>query len=146
MLFGRSPLEDAVQRSAMTGRRLAGLGSVHVTGLGVLGDVLRRPVSVRRPLLAPADWRGITFGTYRSGIQQQAIRALGAVPVVAFGPYRDHDLASGQIVGFELDLQRYVPYRLAARARDVTANVVLWPDFDVLFASPAPLAALYAPH
>ncbi|HEX9517159.1 MAG TPA: hypothetical protein VF940_13410, partial [Streptosporangiaceae bacterium] len=65
MLIDSYPLEDAVLRSAMPGRMLAGLGSVHVTGLGVLGDVLRRPVSVRRPLLAPADWRGITFGTYR---------------------------------------------------------------------------------
>ncbi len=144
MLIDSYPLENAVVRSAIPARMLAGLGRVHVTGLGVLGDVLRRPISVRRPLLAPADWRGVTFGTYRSGIQQQAIRALGAVPVVAFGPYRDHDLASGQIVGFELDLQRYLRYRLEARARYVTANVVLWPEFDVLFVNPARLASLTA--
>jgi TRAP-type C4-dicarboxylate transport system substrate-binding protein len=144
MLIDSYPLENAVLRSAMPGRMLAGLGSVHVTGLGVLGDALRRPISVRQPLLAPADWRGISFGTYRSGIQEQVIRALGAAPVVAFGPYRDHDLATGQIQGFEFDVQRYLRLGLAARAPYVTANVVLWPQFDVLVANPARLASLTA--
>jgi len=144
MLIDSYPLESAVLNSTIPGPMLAGLGSVHVTGLGVLGDVLRRPVSAGRPLLAPADWRGISFGTYRSGIQQQAIRALGAAPVVAFGPYRDHDLDSGQIQGFELDVQRYVHLGLAARAPYVTANVALWPQFDVLVANPARLASLTA--
>lgn len=144
MLIDSYPLEKAVLRTAIPGRMLAGLGSVHVTGLGVLGDVLRRPVSARRPLLAPADWRGVSFGTYLSGIQEQAIRALGAAPVVAFGPYRDHDLDSGQIQAFELDVQRYARMGLAARAPYVTANVVLWPQFDVLFANPARLASFTA--
>ena len=144
MLIDSYPLEKAVLRTAIPGQMLAGLGSVHVTGLGVLGDVLRRPVSARRPLLAPADWRGVSFGTYRSGIQEQAIRALGAAPVVAFGPYRDHDLDSGQIQAFELDVQRYARRDLAARAPYVTANVVLWPQFDVLVANPARLASFTA--
>jgi len=144
MLIDSYPLEKAVLRTAIPGQMLAGLGSVHVTGLGVLGDVLRRPVSARRPLLAPADWRGVSFGTYRSGIQEQAIRALGATPVVAFGPHRDHDLATGQIQGFELDVQRYARFGEAASAPYVTANVVLWPQFDVLFANPARLASLTA--
>jgi TRAP-type transport system periplasmic protein len=144
MLIDSYPLESAVLNSTIPDPMLAGLGSVHVTGLGVLGDVLRRPFSAGRPLLAPADWRGISFGTYRSGIQQQAIRALGAAPVVVFGPYRDHDLDSGQIQGFELDVQRYVHLGLAARAPYVTANVALWPQFDVLVANPARLASLTA--
>jgi TRAP-type transport system periplasmic protein len=144
MLIDSYPLEKAVLRTAIPGRMLAGLGSVHVTGLGVLGDALRRPVSARRPLLAPADWRGVSFGAYRSQVQEEAIRVLGAAPVVAFGPYLGHDLATGQIQGFELDVQRYVGLGLAARAPYVTANVVLWPQFDVLVASPARLASLTA--
>ncbi len=106
MLIDSYPLENAVLKGTIPGRMLAGLSSLRVTGLGILGDTLRRPVSVRRPLLAPADWRGVSFGTFRSSVQEQAIQALGATPVVAFGPYRTHDLATSQIQGFELDVQR----------------------------------------
>ncbi len=142
MLIDSYPLENAVLKGTIPGRMLAGLSSLRVTGLGILGDTLRRPVSVRRPLLAPADWRGVSFGTFRSSVQEQAIQALGATPVVAFGPYRTHDLATSQIQGFELDVQRYVHLGLVARARYMTANVTLWPQFDVLFANPARLASL----
>ena len=115
-----------------------------MTGVAVLGDALRHPIAVRRPLLAPAGWRGLSIGTYRSGIQEQAVRALGAAPVMAFGPYRTHDLATGQIQGFELDVQRYVDLGLVGSARYMTANVALWPLFDVLVANPARLASLTA--
>ncbi len=145
MLIDSYPLENAVLRSAMPGRMLAGLASVHVTGLGVLGEGLRLPISARRPLLAPADWRGVSFGTLRSQVQEEAIRALGATPVVAFGPVRSHALGSGQIRGFELDLSRYVHLAgLTTGAPYVAANVALWPEFDVLIASPGRLASLTA--
>lgn len=144
MLIDSYPLENAVLTSTMPARMLAGLSRVHVTGLAILGDGLRHPVAVRRPLLAPADWRGLSIGTYRSGVQEQAIRALGATPVVAFGPYRVHDLAAGAIQGFELDLHRYVNDVPAPSARYVTLNVRLWPLFDVVFANPARLASLTA--
>jgi len=142
MLIDSYPLENAVLQSSLPARMLAGLSTVHLTGLAVLGDALRHPIAVRRPLLAPGDWRGLSIGTYRSGVQEQAIRALGANPVVAFGPYRAHDLATAQIQGFELDVHPYVLFGLVASARYVTANVVLWPQFDVLFANPARLASL----
>jgi TRAP-type C4-dicarboxylate transport system substrate-binding protein len=142
MLIDSYPLENAVIKSAVPARMLAGLSRLQVTGLAVLGDVLRHPYAVHRPLLAPADWRGLSIGGYRSAAQEQAVRALGATPVVAFGPYRAHDLASGAIQGFELDMRTYVHLGLVASARYVTANVVLWPQFDVLFANPARLASL----
>jgi TRAP-type C4-dicarboxylate transport system substrate-binding protein len=145
MLIDSYPLENAVLHSAMPARMLAGLAGVHVTGLGVLGEGLRLPISARRPLLAPADWRGVSFGTYRSQVQEEAIRALGAAPVVAFGPVRSHALGTGQIQGFELDLSRYVRLAgLTAGAPYVAANVALWPEFDVLIASPGRLASLTA--
>jgi TRAP-type transport system periplasmic protein len=142
MLIDSYPLENAVLKTTLPSRMMAGLSRVHVTGLAVLGDGLRHPIAVRRLLLAPADWRGLSIGTYRSGVQEQAIRALGATPVVAFGPYRTHDLATGTIQGFELDMQRYVHNVPTQSARYVTANVALWPLFDVLFADPARLASL----
>ena len=144
MLIDNYPLEAAVLKTAMPARLLTGLSRVHVTGLSVLGDGLRHPIAVHRALLALADWRGLSIGTYDSRVQQQAIRALGATPVVAFGPYRVHDLATGQIQGFELDAQRYVHNVLVQSARFVTVNVTLWPLFDVLFANPARLASLTA--
>jgi TRAP-type C4-dicarboxylate transport system substrate-binding protein len=143
MLIDSYPLESGVLKTTVPARMLAGLSKVHVTGLAVLGGALRHPIAVRRPLLAPADWRGLSIGTYRSGIQEQAIRALGATPVEAFGPYRVHDLAGGEIQGFEFDL-RYVRIVPVSSARYVTANVVLWPLFDVLFTNPARLASLTA--
>ena len=143
MLIDSYPLEYAVLQSSLPGQMLTGLSTVHVTGLAVLGDTLRHPIAVRRPLLAPADWQGLSIGTYRSGVQEQAIRVLGATPVVAFGPYRSHDLASGAIQGFELDVQRYIQnYGLVTGARYVTVNVTLWPQLDVLFANSARLASL----
>jgi len=145
MLIDSYPLENAVLRSAMPGQMLAGLAGVHVTGLGVLGEGLRLPISARRPLLAPADWHGVSFGTLRSRVQEEAIRALGATPLVAFGPFRSHALGSGQIQGFELDVSRYVRLAgLTTGAPYVAANVALWPEFDVLIASPRRLASLTA--
>ena len=136
MLIDSYPLENAVLRSGMPGRMLAGLSKIGVAGLGVLGERLRLPFSAHRPLLAPVDWRGVSFGTYRSGVQEQAIRALGATPVVAFGPYRLHYLARGEIQGFELDIRRYVRDVGPTGTMYVTANMALWPQFDVLIANP----------
>ena len=141
MLIDSYPLEKAVLHTAMPGRMLAGLGSVHVTGLGVLGDGLRRPSQRPAAAARPGGLARRLVRHHRSGIQEQAIRALGATPVVAIGPYRDHGLDSGQIQAFELDVQRYARMGLAARAPYVTANVVLWPQFDVLVANPARLAS-----
>jgi TRAP-type C4-dicarboxylate transport system substrate-binding protein len=141
MLIDSYPLENAVLQSAVPGRMLDSLKDLGVTGLGVLGDGIRLPIGVRRPLLAPADWRGISFGTYRSDAQEQAIRALGATPVVAFGPFRSHDLDSGAIQGFEFDVRRYARNALESRAPFV-ASVALWAEFDVLFANPGRLSSL----
>ncbi len=144
MLIDSYPLENAVLRSALPGRMLAALASLHVTGLGLLGEGLRLPISTGRPLLRPADWRGESFGTYRSLAQEDAIRALGATPVVTFGPIRSHDLSTGLIQGFELDVRRYVYLGLEAEARYVAVNVALWPQFDVLIGNPRRLASLTA--
>jgi TRAP-type transport system periplasmic protein len=141
MLIDSYPLESAVLKTTIPARMLAGLSRVHVTGLAVLGDALRHPVAVRRPLLGPAGWRGLSIGTNPSGLQQQAIRALGAAPVVAFGPNRTHELATGQIQGFEFDVRRYL-HDVVVPGAYVTANVTLWPQFDVLFANPARVASL----
>src|SRR5262250_2225123 len=46
MLIGSYPLENAVIKSPVPVRMLARLSRLHVTGLAVLGDVLRHPYAV----------------------------------------------------------------------------------------------------
>jgi len=61
---------------------------------------------------------------------------------VAFGPFRLRALQSGTIQGFEFDIQRYQPLGLVSEAPYIAANVLLWPQVDVLFANPGRLASL----
>jgi len=144
MLIDSYPLEKAVVESGLPREMLGELQKIHLTGLGVLGDGLRMPVGVDHPLRAPQDWQRISFGTYRSETQEMAIRALGATPVEASGGSRVHYLDTGQMQGFEFDLQHYSqqePY-MSGKAPYITANVILWPQVDVLVANPGRLASL----
>lgn len=142
MLVDSYALETAVVESPTARLLLGSLKGVGVTGLGMLPDVLRRPIGAHRRLLSPRSWRGVAFGTYRSGVQGQAIRALGGRPAVAFGPFRLHALEAGAIQGFELDFRRYARLGLEQAAPYVAANVPLWPQVDVLFANPRRFSSL----
>jgi TRAP-type C4-dicarboxylate transport system substrate-binding protein len=141
-LIDSYPLENRVVRSHLARRMLAGLAPLNVTGLGLLAGGLRKPVAVKRPLLGPADWRGIPFGTYLSKVQEGSIRALGAAPVVAFSSLRVHLLSTGQLNAFEFNLLNYYANAYWSVARYITANVNLWPQADVLVANPARLSKL----
>jgi TRAP-type transport system periplasmic protein len=142
MLIDSYALEQAVVASDIPGQMMEGLNMVGVRGFGILADGLRKPVAVKQPMLGAADWRGMTFGTYRSQGQAQAIRALGATPMEVIGPSRDQALNDGKLQGFEMNLLGYEHGALAHRAPYVTANVTLWPQMDVLFANPGRLAGL----
>src|SRR5262245_37984853 len=78
MLIDNYPLERTVIGSGIPHQMMTGLGRLRVTGLAVLADGLHKPIAVAHPLLRPSDWSGITFDTYKSGAQDDAIRALGA--------------------------------------------------------------------
>src|SRR5512133_4075399 len=80
--------------------------------------------------------------TLRSQVQAQAIRSLGATPMPVIGTWRDEALKDGRIQGFALDLFRYKLNTYEVFAPYVTANVNLWPQIDVLLASPGRLGAL----
>jgi TRAP-type C4-dicarboxylate transport system substrate-binding protein len=128
MLIDSYELEQAVIDSDIPARMLGSLDALHVTGLGVLGDGLRKPIAVEKPLLGPKDWSGITFAAYRSNVASQAISALGARPSEVFGPPLDEGLDSGEVDGFEKNLLIYRKTNLWTRAPYVTANVNLWPQ------------------
>jgi TRAP-type transport system periplasmic protein len=142
MLVDSYALEDAVIGSGITDQMMRGLDDAGVVGLGVLADGLRKPIGVTAPLLRPADWRGISFGTLRSDGQVEAIQALGAAPVQVLGPNREKELENGTIQGFEFNLYNYRDPKWVGLAPYVTANVNLWPQMDVLIADPERLDAL----
>ena len=145
MLIDSYALEEAVIESGVTEEMMQGLDKLGVVGLGVLADGLRRPIGVTAPLLGPADWRGITFGTLRSDGQVEAIRALGATPAQIFGSEREDALGKGTIQGFEFSLWLFSSTpKWPPLAPYAASNVALWPQMDVLLANPARLEALTA--
>jgi TRAP-type C4-dicarboxylate transport system substrate-binding protein len=144
LLIDSYPLEEAVIKAGIPDQMLPGLDRLGVVGLGVLGDGLRKPVAVKRPLLSPTDWHEVTFGTLRSQGQAEAIRALGATPMEVFRRSRNEGLSSGKLEGFEMNLRTYETSVVAHAAPYVTANVNLWPQLDVLLANPDRLAMLSA--
>ena len=143
MLIDSYALESAVIESGITEQMMRGLDGLGVAALGVLPDGLRKPTGVSRPIVSPADWRGIAFGTLSSAGQVEAIRALGATPEQAFGNEREARLQSGTLQGFETSIwiHQHNP-ALTRLAPYMTSNVTLWPQMDVLLANPARLEAL----
>jgi TRAP-type C4-dicarboxylate transport system substrate-binding protein len=143
LLIDSYALESAVIESGITEQMMRGLDDLGVVALGVLPDGLRRPIGVAGPILGPADWQGLAFGTLRSDGQAEAIRALGATPAQVHREGREAGLERGTIQGFETSIwsHRHDP-ELAVLAPYVTSNVTLWPQMDVLLANPARLEAL----
>jgi TRAP-type transport system periplasmic protein len=136
MLIDSYALENAVIESGVTNDMMEGLDELGVLGLAVLADGLRRPISVDAPVLGPADWKGISFGTLKSEGQVEAIRALGGDPVEVFGPHRREALDKGTLEGFEFGLWLFTDPQWSSRAPYVAANVHLWPQMDVVLANP----------
>ena len=145
MLVDSYALENAVIESGITDEMMEALDELGVVGLGVLPDGLRKPIGVTGPIVAMADWQGISFGSLMSNAQAEAIRTLGAKPVQVNRMEREEALANGTIQGFETSIwiHQHNP-ALARLAPYVTSNVTLWPQMDVLLANPGRLAALTA--
>src|SRR5262249_41052184 len=143
LLIDSYPMEQAVIDSGIPARMMSALDKVGVTGLGVLADGLRKPIAVRKPLLDPADWRGITFAAFRSRESSEAIRALGAMPSNLVAVPLDQALDSKTVQGFEANLRYYgIRDDSWRRARFVTANVNLWPQTLAVIANPPSPATL----
>jgi TRAP-type C4-dicarboxylate transport system substrate-binding protein len=135
MLIDNYPLEKAVIASDIPRRMLTALDGLHVTGLAILADGLRKPIGSDHPLLGPADWRGNVFQVFRSHGQTKAMSVLGARPTeVRFG-----EMASG---GAESNLRQYIYTAGFLPFPYVTANVNLWPQTIALLANPDRLAQL----
>jgi TRAP-type transport system periplasmic protein len=144
MLIDSYALESSVIESGMTEQMMQGLDDLGVTGLKVLAGALRKPVAVKRPLLGPDDWRGITFGIFKSDAQAVAVRALAATPSQVIGDARDVALEKGSIDGFESSLLAYAMNGQQRSAPYMTANVNLWPQTLLVMGNPDVLDALSA--
>jgi TRAP-type transport system periplasmic protein len=142
MLIDSYALENAVIANGVTVEMMEGLDELGVLGLAVLADGLRRPTSVDAPILEPAAWRGISFGTLKSEGQVEAIRALGGDPMEILGPHRREALDDDTLQGFEFGLLLYSDPQWSSRAPYMAANVHLWPQMDVVLANPERLDGL----
>ena len=97
MLVDSYALQAAVLESGLTDTMMQPLSDIGVTGVATLAGALRKPVSVEKALVGPADWQGVTFGTYLSEAEFEAVRALEASPKAVFGSARDQALRAGSI-------------------------------------------------
>jgi TRAP-type C4-dicarboxylate transport system substrate-binding protein len=134
MLIDSYPLEQAVVTSSIPSEMLQGLDPLHVTGLAVLPDGLRKPMAQDHPLLAPSDWKGLTFNVFRSDGEKAAVEATGATPT--------DDGFSGEVyTAGERNLRPYIDNYVTSYPY-VTANVNLWPLTIALIANPASMSRL----
>jgi TRAP-type C4-dicarboxylate transport system substrate-binding protein len=142
MLIDSYPLAKAVVTSDVADVMLKSVAPLGVQGIGMLVNGLRKPIATHKPFTGPASWHGATFATYGSQVQSASIRALGARPVVKYGPPLNLALADRTVQGFEKSLFIYVNNAMTVRAPYVTINVNLWPELDMLVAHPGSLSSL----
>jgi TRAP-type C4-dicarboxylate transport system substrate-binding protein len=116
------PLEQRVFADPLIGRMLSPVSRAGVTGLAVLPGPMRRMLGVRHPFLAPSDFAGSVVGMQDSRQSAEALRLLGATP----RPMPAEASLDG-IDGYEQQLAAIAGNSKLHAARDVTANLDLWP-------------------
>ena len=141
LLMSSYAAQAAVVKDPATQNLLPSLSTKGLDGLAVLADELRHPAAATKPLLTPADFRDLRFGTQASQVQQAALRGLGALPVTFRAPHPpDTD-------GLDALETMWWTYRANSQAEFVpfvTGNVALWPRTTVVFANTERIKALDA--
>ena len=133
--------QKALVSSDVATQALASLERSGVVGLGLTVGPLRRPFAAKSALVGPEDWQGISFRTYNSQVQSEAVKTLGAVPVnIGYG-WID-EVRAGRLRGAEIHMAQYKQSGLGKEAGNVTGNVVLWPKMYVLSMSQRKFDAL----
>jgi TRAP-type C4-dicarboxylate transport system substrate-binding protein len=121
-------------------KTLAGSG---VVGLGLTVGPLRRPWALKHALVDPQSWKGLTFRSYNSPVEDETIRALGATPVTASFDFPDLVQAS-TLQGVETDVGQYAMNGYGGLLPWAVGNEVLWPRMPVLSLSQARFDSLTA--
>jgi TRAP-type C4-dicarboxylate transport system substrate-binding protein len=129
LLIDSYAVQERVLQSPLVGEMLAGLEPIGLVGLGVLPGPMRKPLGISKPLVAPADFDGLTIGVQQSLVADETMRVLGARPVWFPG--------MGKIDGFDGIEQHTTAIegnRYDTVGKHFTANVNLWPRPAVIFA------------
>ena len=137
MLVDSQGLQSKVFAAGVPDQMAEHLEPAGVLSLGTLPGPMRKVLGVSKPLLRPADFRGMVVGIQDSALTQRTFRALGAVP----RPVAPAAALSG-LDGYEQQLGSVVGNHYVDAAKYVTANLDLWPRPQVIITSPATLASL----
>jgi TRAP-type C4-dicarboxylate transport system substrate-binding protein len=128
LLIDSYAAQERVVQSPLVGEMLAGLEPVGLVGLGVLPGPMRKPLGISKPLVAPADYAGLTIGVQQSLVADETMRVLGARPVwFPAGGKID------QFGGIEQQTASIEGNRYDTIGKHFTANVNLWPRPLVIF-------------
>ena len=124
-LISSDALAIAVATSDTARQMLDSLSAAGVVGLTLWPEDLRHPFSVTdKPLLSPADFKGLQIRTPPSGVSNMLIQQLGATPMYEDSGYQGAESGlrqGGTLTGKPI----------------ATANVTFYPKFQVLFANAA---------
>jgi TRAP-type transport system periplasmic protein len=121
-------LQRRVLESPLAAQMLAGLERAGVVGLAITPGPLRRPLGLTRALHGPGDYRGATIGIKFGGVARSTFEALGA-------RITGYTWGQAHFDGAELDVKTIADAEYDPRAKEVTANVVLWPRPQTVFAN-----------
>ena len=126
-------LLDAIARGPLARRMLDRLELHGFVGLALVPDALLHPASAR-PLLRPSDYRGLQFLVLRSQTMNALLRSLGGKPRFTVSSMSANGPAA--VIQPTWHAGEYV----------LTANVVLFPRVETLFANADALRGLAAPE
>jgi TRAP-type C4-dicarboxylate transport system substrate-binding protein len=137
-LIDNLALERRVLASPLARRMLGELAPSKLVGLAILPGPLRRIMSLTGPLTSASDFRGRTIGIRASTVTADALRALGARPVVI---PRDNDTAG--LTGIESHLNN-LDTTFPERGATITGNINFEPRPNVIFMNQRAFDALSA--
>ena len=135
LLVDSLALQKRVLESPLAAQMLAGLDRAGVVGIAITPGPLRRPLGVTRSLLGPTDYRGATIGVKVGGVARSTFEALGA-------RITGYTWGQAPFDGAELDLKTISDAEYDPRAKEITANVVLWARPQTVFANRPAFARL----
>jgi len=135
---------DSQMARATTGRiantLMSGLPTIGLQGLGLVPEGLRRPFGFSKPLVTPADFRGIKIRAIYSKATYDLIRALGATPIDLNGSDFDAAVEKGVVKGAESSFGIAVDGLPAASY--TVGNIAFFPKVDALVVNAKALAGL----
>jgi TRAP-type C4-dicarboxylate transport system substrate-binding protein len=129
LLIDSYALQAAVLETEIDDEMLKGVEPLGLIGIAVLPGPLRKVLGVARPLVRPADFRGLRIGLNGSRIGAESLHALGATPVTVPGGVN----LEGRLDGLEQQVASIEGNTYDEAAKYLTANVNLWPRQPVVF-------------